>query len=173
MDLKQYIRTIPDFPKPGILFRDITPLLQDGALFESVIDQLSEAVSRYEFDVVVGPEARGFLVGAPLANRLGKGFVPVRKPGKLPADTYSVTYSLEYGEDALEMHKDAIKPGQRVLVIDDLLATGGTIFSAIDLVRKAGGTVAAAAFIVELPELKGRQKLHEFPVISLVQYEGA
>lgn len=171
MDLKDKIRVIEDFPKAGISFKDITTILQDGETFKYTIDRLTDLVKDKHIDVIVGPEARGFLLGTPIAYNLGIGFVPVRKPGKLPADTIRYEYDLEYGSDALEIHKDAIKPGQRVLIIDDLLATGGTIGSVAKLVEQLGGIVVALNFIVELTGLNGRDKLKEYEVNSLVQYE--
>lgn len=170
LGLAQKIRNIPDFPKPGILFRDITTLLKDGSALRQAIDDLAALVGSAQFDLVVAPEARGFIVGAPLAYRLGTGFVPVRKAGKLPAKTRQATYTLEYGEDKLEIHEDAISPGERVLVVDDLLATGGTIRSTVDLVEALGGTVVGAAFLIELMDLKGRELLQGCPVYSLIQY---
>jgi adenine phosphoribosyltransferase len=171
MDLKERIRVIEDFPKPGISFKDITTVLQEGEAFKHMIDKLVELVKDKNIDVVVGPEARGFLLGAPIAYNLGIGFVPVRKPGKLPSDTLRYEYKLEYGNDALEIHKDAIKPGQRVLIVDDLLATGGTIGSAAKLVEQLGGEVVAINFAIELTGLNGRDKLKGYEVNSIVQYE--
>lgn len=170
MDFKQYIREVPDFPEPGIGFKDITTLLQDGPAFRAAIKALLDQLPDKTIDVVVGPESRGFLVGAPLAYELGAGFVPVRKPGKLPYNTVKQTYSLEYGNDALEIHADAILPGQRVLIADDLLATGGTTAATIALVKKLGGEVVGLAFLIELAFLNGREKLSEYPLVSLVQY---
>ncbi len=170
MNLYDKIRDIPDFPHPGIIFRDITPLLQDPAALKQAVDTLKEKLEPYDFDVIVAPEARGFILGAPLAYSLGKGFVPARKPGKLPGKKRRMTYELEYGSDALEIHTDAIAPGQKVLILDDLLATGGTIVSAIKLVESEGGVVAATAFLIELLDLKGRDLLQKYPVISLLQY---
>lgn len=171
MDLKSKIRVIEDFPKAGISFKDITTILQDGEALKYTIDKLSDYVRDKKIDVIVGPEARGFLLGTPIAYNLGIGFVPVRKPGKLPSDTIKYEYELEYGSDALEVHKDAIKPGQRVLIVDDLLATGGTIGSVAKLVEQLGGVVVALNFIVELTGLKGRDKLKDYEVNSIVQYE--
>ncbi len=170
MNLYDKIRDIPDFPHEGIIFRDITPLLQDAAALKQAIDTLKEKLEPYDFDVIVAPEARGFILGAPLAYSLGKGFVPARKPGKLPGKTRRMTYELEYGTDALEIHADAIAPGQKVLVLDDLLATGGTIISTIKLVEAEGGEVVATAFLIELLDLNGRELLEKYPVISLLQY---
>ncbi|EYE89630.1 adenine phosphoribosyltransferase [Fervidicella metallireducens AeB] len=171
MDLKEKIRVIEDFPKVGISFKDITTILDDGEAFKYTIDSLIDLVKDEKIDIVVGPEARGFLLGAPIAYALGIGFIPVRKPGKLPGDTLRYEYALEYGNDALEIHKDAIKPGQRVLIVDDLLATGGTIASVAKLVEQLGGEVVAMNFVVELTGLKGRDKLEGYKVNSLVQYE--
>ncbi|HEY8362835.1 MAG TPA: adenine phosphoribosyltransferase [Tissierellaceae bacterium] len=170
MDLKEKIRVIMDFPKKGISFKDITTLLKDGEAFKTAIKSLADLVREKDFDLVAGPEARGFIIGAPLAYELGKGFVPARKKGKLPGETIKAEYQLEYGTDVLEMHKDAIKKGQKVLVVDDLLATGGTIFSTIELVEKLGGIVTAVAFLIELTELKGRESLSKYEVISLIKY---
>lgn len=170
MDLKEKIRVILDFPEPGIRFKDITTLLKDGKAFKYAIDQLAESCRDKNVDVVVGPEARGFLIGAPLAYALGVGFVPVRKAGKLPAETLESSYELEYGKDKVEIHLDAIQPGQRVLVVDDLLATGGTINTTIEMVKKLGGVVAGVAFLIELTYLDGRKKLHDYDVISLIKY---
>jgi adenine phosphoribosyltransferase len=171
MDWKSKIRDIPDFPQPGILFRDITPLLGDGPMYRAAIEQLARFAKAQGADVVVGPEARGYVVGAPLAHHLGLGFVPVRKKGKLPAATVAVEYDLEYGKDTLEIHKDALLPGQRVVVADDLLATGGTISATVELVRKLGGIVVGAAFFIELKALEGRKRLQGIAIETLVQYE--
>jgi len=169
--VKEFIREIPDFPQPGILFRDITPLLGNGEAYKEAIDKLAVFAQNLKADVIVGPEARGYVVGAPLAYALGKGFVPVRKKGKLPAETVRVEYDLEYGTDYLEIHKDAIQPGQRVVVADDLLATGGTISATIELSKKIGGNVVGAAFFIELRHLEGRRRLSEdMSVLTLVQY---
>lgn len=171
MDFYSFIRDIPNFPKQGILFRDITPLLQDGKAYRAAIDELAKSVSSWNPDIIVGPEARGFVVGAPLAYTLGVGFAPVRKVGKLPSTTMSVTYDLEYGQDQLEIHQDAISPGQRVVVADDLLATGGTIQATVDLVHKLGGQVVGAAFFIELTSLVGRQRLPDVAIETLLRYE--
>jgi adenine phosphoribosyltransferase len=170
MDFKAKIRVIPDFPQPGIRFKDITTLLKDGESYKAAIDHLVNLLKDKKIDVIVGPEARGFVVGAPLAYALGVGFVPVRKSGKLPAETIQVDYSLEYGKDALAIHKDAITPGQKVLIADDLLATGGTISATLDLVKQLGGEPVGAAFFIELTYLNGREKLKDLDIISLVQY---
>ena len=171
MDLKGNIRVIENFPKNGISFKDITTLLQDKAAYKYTIDKMSEFFQGQNIDLVVGPEARGFLLGAPLAYAIGAGFIPVRKKGKLPFDTLSISYSLEYGNDDLEIHKDAIKKGQRVAIVDDLLATGGTIESVINLVESAGGEIVSLGFLIELTELKGREKMKNYEVKSLLQYD--
>lgn len=170
MDLREYIRDVPDFPEPGILFRDITPLLRSPAAFECAIDRLAAVCSDRTADAVCGIDARGFLFAAPLALRLGKPLVPVRKAGKLPSRTVSVTYSLEYGEAAVEMHADAVHPGQRVLMVDDVLATGGTLAAAAELVVAAGGVVAGAVVLIELTDLGGRNALDGHEVLSLITY---
>ena len=169
-DLRAKIREVPDFPKPGILFYDITTLLRDGDAFREVIDRRAEAVKGERIDLVVGMESRGFIFAAPLADRLGAGFVPVRKLGKLPAETIEVEYDLEYGTATLEIHRDAITKGQRVLVVDDLLATGGTVLGTIELVRRLGGEIAGLSFMVELNSLGGRAKLGEFAIHTLIAY---
>jgi len=169
--LKQLIREVPDFPKKGILFYDITTLLKDKVGFAKLIDALSEHYIEEEIDLILGMEARGFIFGPALAYRLNAGFVPVRKPGKLPAETARVTYDLEYGSAALEIHKDAIEKGQRVLIVDDLLATGGTALATADLARGLGAEIAGLAFVVELDFLKGREKLAQYDVFSLLHYD--
>lgn len=171
MDLREKIRIIDGFPKEGISFKDITTVLQDGEAFKYTIDLIYNSVKDKNIDVIVGPEARGFLLGTPLAYLLGVGFVPIRKPGKLPAETIRFEYDLEYGSDVLEIHKDAIKPGQRVLIVDDLLATGGTVAATTKLIEKLGGIVASVNFVVELTELNGRGKLEGYDVDSLVKYD--
>jgi adenine phosphoribosyltransferase len=171
MNLKEKIRVIEDFPKPGISFKDITTILNDGEALRYTVDRIIELAKDKNIDVIVGPEARGFLLATPVAYALGAGFVPVRKPGKLPADTIKFEYDLEYGNDALEIHKDAIKPGQRVLIVDDLLATGGTISAVAKLVEQLGGEVVALSFIIELTGLNGRDKLQGYEIDSIVQYE--
>ncbi|AHV98521.1 adenine phosphoribosyltransferase [Paenibacillus sabinae] len=171
MDFKEIIRVVPDFPVEGISFKDITTLLKDGEKYRQAIDRLKELVSHLNIDVIAGPEARGFVVGAPLAYALGVGFVPIRKSGKLPYDTIEAGYDLEYGKDKLAVHTDAILPGQNVLIADDLLATGGTISTAVNLVQKLGGNVVGAAFLIELEQLEGRKKLPEVEVVSLLSYE--
>lgn len=170
MDFIREIRVIEDFPKEGVSFKDITTLLKNGEAYKAAIDALVAAIEPWRPEVIVGPEARGFLLGAPVAYALGLGFVPVRKPGKLPAQTISETYALEYGADTLEVHADAIHPGQRVVIVDDLLATGGTVLATANLLRKAGADIAGMAFLIELTFLNGRDKLIEYPVLSLVQY---
>jgi len=170
MNLKDHIRGVPDFPKPGILFYDISPLLAHAEAWKTAIDRLADAVAAHEPDVLVGIESRGFLVAAPLALRLGKGFVMVRKRNKLPGERISHTYDLEYGSDTIEIQSDAIKPGARVVVLDDLLATGGTMAAAIQLLRSVGGDVRAAAFLIELTFLGGRDKLG-VPCESLMAYD--
>ena len=170
MELKAFIRDIPDFPEPGILFRDITPLLRDPRAFSYVIDRFIDQYSDQDFDSIVAIESRGFLFGAPLAHRLGKSIVPVRKPGKLPAATHSVEYSLEYGSNSMEMHQDGVHEGERVLVVDDLLATGGTLVAAASLVEMSGGVVAAMGVVVELTALSGRNTLGAYDVFSLIEY---
>jgi len=170
--IKKAIRTIPHFPRQGIMFRDITTLLKDALAFKEAIDALA---GRYRFqplDLVAGIESRGFIIAGALAYLLGKGFIPIRKPGKLPAETYRTEYELEYGSDAIEMHKDSVHRGARVLLVDDLLATGGTMKAACELVEKAGGLVVECAFIVDLPDLKGREKLKNYRVFTLVAFEG-
>lgn len=168
--LKARIRSVPDFPKAGILFYDITTLLQDAAGFRAAIDHLAAPFKDQDVEVVVGIESRGFIFGAAVADRLGAGFTPVRKPGKLPSQTVKARYDLEYGSDSLEMHDDAIRKGQRVLIVDDLLATGGTARATRDLVRRLGGQVHALAFLIELVALNGRQRLDGEQVRSLLQY---
>lgn len=170
MDFKDYIRVIPDFPQPGISFKDITTLLKDGEMYRKAIDEMKEMVSDLKIDVIAGPEARGFVVGAPLAYALGVGFAPIRKSGKLPGETIELGYDLEYGKDKLAMHSDAIEKGQNVLIADDLLATGGTIATSVSLVEQLGGNVVGAAFLIELEELKGRNKLTDINVYSLMKY---
>jgi adenine phosphoribosyltransferase len=170
-DLKKLIREIPDHPKPGILFYDLTTLLQDPRGFHTLVDLLCDHYNGHKVDIVAGIEARGFIFAPALAYRLNAGFVPIRKPQKLPAKTMSVTYQLEYGSDSLEIHADAIKPGQHVLLCDDLLATGGTAAAAINLIRQLGGEIAGAAFAVELNFLNGRAKLPNTNVFSLLKYD--
>jgi len=169
--LKEHIREVPDYPKPGILFYDLTTLLKDPAAFHSLVDELCEHYAGQKVDTVVGIEARGFILAPALAYRLNAGFVPVRKPKKLPSKTTSVTYQLEYGTDTLEIHEDAIKPGQSVLISDDLLATGGTAAATVALVNKLGGKVVGASFAVELTFLNGRAKLPGIDVFTMIQYD--
>jgi adenine phosphoribosyltransferase len=170
MNFKDYIRVIPDFPQPGIRFKDITTLLQNGPVYKESILHLKQLVKDMEIDVIAGPEARGFVIGAPLAFELGVGFVPIRKSGKLPGETIEADYALEYGKDKLAMHKDGIRPGQKVLIADDLLATGGTILTSINLIKQLGGEVVGAAFLIELSYLDGRKKLEGIDVVSLISY---
>ncbi len=170
MDLKEKIRVIPDFPEKGISFKDITTLLQDGEAFNHTIELFVKEMDTLDFDIIVGPESRGFIFGTPLAYATKKGFVPVRKPGKLPAETIKHQYDLEYGSDSLEIHRDSIKPGQKVIIVDDLLATGGTILSTINLVEQLGGEIVGLFFLIELTYLKGRERLDNFNIKSLVQY---
>ncbi len=170
LDLAGKIRDVPDFPKKGILFKDITTLLKDARAFKSAVDQIGSRFFGRDVDLVVCMESRGFIIGAPLAYNLGAGFVPVRKPGKLPAACIKEEYALEYGTSALEIHEDAIEPGQRVLVVDDLLATGGTVRATIDLVERLGGKTIGAAFLIELTFLNGRSRLQGYEVFSLIRY---
>ncbi len=170
MDLKKYIRDIPDFPEPGILFRDITPLLRNPQAFNYAIDGLMDRYSQHSFDTVVAVESRGFLFGAPLACRMGKSLVLVRKPGKLPAATNSAQYSLEYGSNVLEIHIDDIQPGERVVVLDDLLAIGGTLKAAAELVEGSGGVVTSIGLVIELVDLGGRDRLKGYDIFSLLQF---
>ena len=169
MELKEYIRDVPDFPKPGILFRDITPLLKEPAAFREAVDRLAAKYAAEELDVIVGIEARGFVLAAPLAYSLGKALVPVRKEAKLPFETHRVSYALEYGSDAVEIHTDAISSGQRVLIVDDLLATGGTMAAAARLVEIAGGQVVGLAVLVELADLDGRARLRGYDTHALMR----
>ncbi|MDO5015181.1 MAG: adenine phosphoribosyltransferase [Clostridia bacterium] len=171
-DIKEYIRTIPDFPEKGIMFRDITSVLNDADGLRLAIDLMEEKAKKYDFDLIVGPESRGFIFGVPIAYNLYKPFAPVRKKGKLPSETVSVEYDLEYGTAVLEMHKDAIKKGQKVLIVDDLMATGGTIEAITKLVESLGGEVVAGIFLIELKGLKGREKFKNFPVETIISYEG-
>ncbi|CAG9607975.1 adenine phosphoribosyltransferase [Pseudoneobacillus rhizosphaerae] len=170
MDLKQFITIVEDWPKPGIKFKDITTLMDNGPAYKYATDQIVEYASKRQIDLVVGPEARGFIIGCPVAYSLGVGFAPVRKEGKLPRETIKVQYGLEYGKDVLTIHKDAIKPGQRVLITDDLLATGGTIDATIKLVEGLGGVVAGIAFLIELSYLDGRNKLDGYDILTLMKY---
>ncbi len=171
MDLKKYIADVPNFPKEGILFRDITPLMANGEAFKYANDQFIKIAKSLNVDIIVGPEARGFIFGCPVSHELGIGFVPVRKPGKLPRKTANLTYDLEYGTNTLAMHEDAIEKGQRVLIVDDLLATGGTVEATVKLVKQLGGVVAGCAFLIELESLNGREKLNDAGEIhTLIKY---
>lgn len=171
MDLKEKIRIVEDFPKEGISFKDVTTLISDREGLRESVNKIVEHLKDKKIDVVVGPEARGFIFGVPVAYALGVGFIPVRKPGKLPGETISIAYDLEYGTDNLELHKGSIKKGQRVAIVDDLLATGGTIEAVAKLVELAGGEVVSLDFVIELTELKGRDKLKGYDVMSLTQYD--
>lgn len=171
MDLREKIRIIEDFPKEGISFKDITTLIADGEGLKASVDKIVDNLKDKNIDLIVGPEARGFIFGVPVAYALGVGFIPVRKPGKLPGETISADYSLEYGKDQLQIHKGAIKPGQRVAIVDDLLATGGTIEAVAKLVEQAGGEVVSLDFVIELTELHGKDKLEGYDVFSLVKYD--
>lgn len=170
MNFEEKIRVIEDFPKPGISFKDITTLLKDGEAYRAAVDALVKQIRPWKPELILGPEARGFLLGAPVAYALKAGFVPVRKPGKLPGNTVSETYELEYGTDTLEVHADAFRAGQRVVLVDDLLATGGTMLATARLVEKTGAQVVGMSFLIELTELGGRDKLGDYPIFSLVQY---
>lgn len=170
--VEDYIRTIPDFPEPGIMFRDVTSILQDADGFKLAIDEMKKLLDGVECDVIAGAESRGFIFGAPLAYALGKPFVLIRKKGKLPCETIEKTYDLEYGTATIEMHKDAVKPGQKVVIVDDLIATGGTIEAACSLVEELGGEVAKIVFLMELKGLNGREKLAKYDVASVVSYDG-
>lgn len=171
MDLKEKIKIVEDFPKKGISFKDITTLIGDGEALKATVDKIAEYLKDKKVDLIVGPEARGFIFGVPVAYALGVGFVPIRKKGKLPGETVGINYGLEYGSDTLEIHKDAIKKGQRVAVVDDLLATGGTINAVTKLIEDVGGQVVSMDFVIELTGLKGRDKLEKYDVLSLVKYE--
>ncbi|MGM7683011.1 adenine phosphoribosyltransferase [Cytobacillus sp. Hm23] len=170
MDLKKYVTVVPDFPKEGIQFKDITTIMDKGEVYKYATDQIVKYASERRIDLVVGPEARGFIIGCPVAYALEVGFAPVRKEGKLPREVIQVDYGLEYGKDVLTIHKDAIKPGQRVLITDDLLATGGTIEATIKLVEELGGVVAGIAFLIELSYLDGREKIDNYDVLSLMEF---
>lgn len=170
--LEDYVVSIPDFPEPGIIFRDITSILQDSDGLKLSIDSLLEMVKDVDFDVVVGAESRGFIFGTPVAYAMGKAFVPARKPGKLPRETVSMEYALEYGTGTIELHRDSIKPGQKVVIIDDLIATGGTVEAIAKLVEELGGEVVKICFVMELAGLKGRDKLQKYDVDSAIIYEG-
>ncbi|MGH7255755.1 MAG: adenine phosphoribosyltransferase [Nitrospirales bacterium] len=170
MDYKALIRSVPDFPKPGILFYDITTLLKDAKAFQSIVSELVDRYRGQPIDKIVGIESRGFILGSPLAYHLNAGFVPVRKPGKLPADIFEVKYNLEYGSTSLAIHRDAIAMGERVLVVDDLLATGGTAAATVNLIRQLGGEIVGCVFLVELLGLRGRDKLNGCEVFSLITF---
>ena len=170
--LEEYVRSIPDFPEPGIIFRDITTILQDPDGLHLAVDGLLKTLEGVDYDVVVGPESRGFIFGVPVAYAARKGFVPVRKKGKLPCETVSREYDLEYGSAEIEMHRDSIKPGQKVVLVDDLIATGGTIQAAAELVESLGGEVVKIIFLMELAGLKGRERLQKYDVASVIRYEG-
>ncbi len=170
MDLTKYITTVENWPKEGISFKDITTLMDNGPAFKYATDQIVEFAKEVGAEIIVGPEARGFIIGCPVAYALEIGFAPVRKEGKLPREVVRVEYGLEYGTDVLTMHKDAVKPGQKVLIVDDLLATGGTVDASIQLVEKLGGKVVGCAFIIELKELNGREKIGNYPVKTLMEY---
>lgn len=170
--IEEYVRSIPDFPKEGIIFRDVTSVLQDADGLKLAIDSMIGLLEGVEFDVIVGTESRGFMFGVPIAYALGKPFVPARKKGKLPCETISASYELEYGSAEVEMHKDAILPGQKVVLVDDLIATGGTIEACAKMVEELGGTVVKIIFLMELAGLKGREKLEKYDVASVITYEG-
>ena len=170
LDLKKYVASIPDYPEPGIIFRDISPLMADGEAYREATDQIVQFARDKHVDMIVGPEARGFIVGCPVAYELGVGFAPARKKGKLPRETVSASYGLEYGKSTLYMHKDAVKPGQKVLVTDDLLATGGTIAATIKMVEELGGIVVGTAFFIELKDLNGREKIKDYDIFKLMEY---
>ncbi len=171
-ELKEYVRTIPNFPKEGIMFRDVTSVIQDPEGLKLAIDTMQDKIKDLDFDLVMGAESRGFVFGTPIAYNLNKGFVMCRKKGKLPCETISESYALEYGEATLEIHKDSIKPGQKVLIVDDLIATGGTVEAMIKLVEDLGGQVAGIVFLIELVDLHGRDKLKGYNVYSAIEYEG-
>ncbi len=170
--IEEYVRSIPDFPEPGIIFRDVTSVLQDADGLHLAIDLMQEKLKGVEFDVIVGPESRGFIFGVPIAYNLKKPFIPIRKKGKLPCETSSVTYELEYGTAEIEIHKDAIKKGQKVVIIDDLIATGGTNEAMVELIEGLGGEVVKCVFLMELSGLKGRERLSEYDVDSVIVYPG-
>lgn len=169
-DLKTLCRDIPDFPKKGVIFKDITPILKDGERFKEVVNKISDRYLDKGINIVVSIEARGFIIGSAIAYKLGAGVVLIRKKGKLPWHTYQATYDLEYGTDTLEIHQDAIKPGGKVLIVDDLLATGGTVCAAIDLVERLKGQIVGIAFLIELTFLKGREQIKDYPIFSLIKY---
>ena len=169
MNFNDYIRNIPDFPKEGIIFKDITPLLKDKKVFKAAIDEMADEYKDMEIDYVVGIEARGFIIGTPMAYALDKGFIPVRKPGKLPYDKLTASYDLEYGSSELEIHKDAISEGDKILLFDDLLATGGTTKASVDLIEQLGGDIVGIAFLLELVDLNGREKIEEYDIFTLLR----
>lgn len=171
-ELKDYVRTIPNFPEKGVMFRDITTVLQDPNGLKLAIDGMQEKIQNLEFDIIVGAESRGFLFGMPIAYNLNKAFVPVRKKGKLPAETISESYNLEYGQATLEIHKDAIKPGQKVVIVDDLIATGGTLEAIIKLVERLGGEVVRICCLIDLPELGGKEKISAYEVDTVIAFKG-
>ena len=170
--IEEYVRSIPDFPEEGIIFRDVTSILEDAEGLHLAIDLMQEKLKDVEFDVVVGPESRGFIFGVPIAYNLNKAFIPVRKKGKLPCETVEIEYDLEYGSAVIEMHKDSIKPGQKVVIIDDLMATGGTIEAIVKLVERLGGEVVKTVFLMELEGLEGRKKLEGYDIVTAISYEG-
>lgn len=170
MDYSQYIKNVPDFPIKGIQFKDITPLIGDGKAFKSLVDDIALDVKEKKATKIVGPDARGFIVGTPVAYALELPFIPIRKPGKLPRETYDISYDLEYGSNSLSIHKDAIEPGDKIYIVDDLLATGGTIEATIQLIEKAGGEVVGMAFIIELIDLKARERMGDYPIKTFLQY---
>ncbi|MDD3126083.1 MAG: adenine phosphoribosyltransferase [Candidatus Izemoplasmatales bacterium] len=170
MKLQDYIKNVPDFPIPGIQFKDITPLIGNGPAFRQAVDAIALFARSQQADVIVGPDARGFIIGSAVAYAMGLGFVPVRKPGKLPQESIKYDYDLEYGKNTLCMHKDGVKPGQKAFIVDDLLATGGTVGATVKLIEAAGGTVVGLGFIIELVDLEGRKKLQGYPVKTLIQY---
>ncbi|MDF2843185.1 MAG: apt [Herbinix sp.] len=170
--IEEYVRSIPDFPEPGIVFRDVTSILQDKDGLRLAIDQMQELLDGLDIDVIAGPESRGFIFGVPIAYNLNKPFIPIRKKGKLPCETISMDYDLEYGKATIEMHKDAIKPGQKVVIVDDLIATGGTIEAITKLIESLGGEVVKIIFLMELKGLEGRKKLEGYDVEAVIQYEG-
>lgn len=171
-EVADYIKSIPDFPKPGVLFRDVTSVLDDSRGFRLAIDEMYKLLDGVDYDVIAGAESRGFLFGTPLAYKSGKSFIPVRKKGKLPRETVEATYDLEYGTATIEIHKDAVKPGDKVVLVDDLIATGGTMEAAAKLIESLGGEVVKMIFLIELVDLKGREKLSKYDISSVVQYEG-
>lgn len=171
-DVEKYIKSIPDFPQPGIIFRDVTSVIEDPKGLQIAIDDMSAMLDGVDYDVIAGAESRGFIFGAPIAYKNGKGFVLVRKKGKLPRETVEMSYDLEYGSATIEMHKDSIKPGQKVVLVDDLIATGGTIEAAAKLVEKLGGVVVKMIFLIELTDLKGRERLSRYDIDSLVKFDG-